>query len=58
MKLQYDGMSVGKIDYITNYHFDGQLSYFKGEVIKIPDLADDTHVASAIHEEIKKGVYI
>lgn len=58
LKLKYDGMSVGKIDYITNYHFDGELSYFKGEVIKIPDLADDTHVASAIHDEIKKGVYI
>ena len=58
LKLRYDGMTVGKIDFIQNYHFDDRLSFFKGEVIKIPDLNDDAHVAEAIYDEIKKGVYI
>lgn len=55
-KLKYDGMTVGRIDTIGKYA--GGENFFKGQVIRIPDLKDDTHIANAIKEEIMKGVYI
>lgn len=57
-KLRYDGMSIGKIDFIANHKVDNNLTYFKGEVIKIPELKEDTHMANVIYDEIRKGVYI
>lgn len=57
LKLKYDGMKVGKIGYYPEYEGDGE-NYFKGQVIRLPDLRDDSHVANAINEEIMKGVYI
>ena len=56
LKLKYDGMTVGKIDYLPAY--EGGDNFFKGQVIRLPDLLDDNHVAQAINEEIMKGVYI
>ncbi|MBR3617353.1 MAG: hypothetical protein IKN46_01620 [Acholeplasmatales bacterium] len=51
-------MSIGKIDFIANHKVDNNLTYFKGEVIKIPELKEDTHMANVIYDEIRKGVYI
>ena len=57
LKLKYDGMTVGKISDMK--HFEGNSeNFFKGQVIRIPALKDDNHVAEAINEEIMKGVYI
>lgn len=56
-KLKYDGMTVGKIGKIDEFRGSGE-NFFKGQVIRLPDLKDDSHVANAIYEEIMKGVYI
>ena len=48
-------MAIGKIgDYIeaTSEHF------FKGQVIRLPGINDDSHMANEIYKEIQKGVYI
>lgn len=60
-KLRYNGMTImatGKIsDYINSSDFS--LCYVQGQLIKLgDDLMDDFHVADAIYQEIKKGVYI
>lgn len=33
-------------------------NYFKGRIIRLPDLQDDNHMANEIYNEIYKGVYI
>jgi len=59
-KLQYNGMTIMTIgtmgDYTRQKNFD--LEYFKGKLIRIEGLADDSHVATAIASELNKGVYI
>lgn len=59
-KLMYNGMTVMAIgtlgEYITQKNFN--LDYFKGKLIRIEGLADDSHVATAIAAELNKGVYI
>ena len=56
-KIKYNGMTVmtiGKIeDYIT---YD--TSYIKGQLIQLPLVNDDFHVANAIVGEVNKGLYI
>lgn len=56
-KIKYNGMTVmtiGKIeDYIT---YD--TSYIKGQLIQLPLINDDFHVANTIVGEVNKGLYI
>lgn len=56
-KIKYNGMTVmtiGKIeDYIT---YD--TSYIKGQLIQLPLVNDDFHVANTIVGEVNKGLYI
>lgn len=58
-QLKYDGMTlmvIGKIpDYITNAH--NADSYIKGKVVRLSDFGEDDHMASAINDELNKGVY-
>lgn len=60
-KIRYNGMTImvtGKIsDYITSSDFS--LCYVQGQLIRLgDDLMDDFHIADAIYQEIKKGIYI
>ena len=59
-KLMYNGMTVMTIgtlgEYVAQKNFT--LDYFKGKLIRIEGLADDSHVATAIASELNKGVYI
>lgn len=59
LKLQYESMTVMKIAYFGDFYqrFD-EPKYFKGELIRCDDIADDNHMLEAIYSEIMKGVYM
>jgi hypothetical protein len=49
-------MAVGKMsDYET---LSGEKKFFIGELIRLPDIANDSHMANEIYKEITKGVFI
>ena len=58
-QIKYDGMTlmvIGRIpDYITNAH--NADSYIKGRVVRLSAFGEDDHMASAINDELNKGVY-
>ncbi len=56
-KLKYDGMTVCEIATINDYVLDDP-SFIKGQLIRLEDISEDSHMAYAIYEEIKKGVYL
>lgn len=58
-KIQYESMTVMAIGLFGDYYraFD-ELKYFKGELIRCDDIADDSHVLDAIYAELLKGVYM
>lgn len=56
-KLNYDGMTVNVIGQIKNYT-DREGRMIKGQIIRLPNLKDDNHMAKEIYNEILKGVYI
>lgn len=56
-KLKYNGMTVMVIDEIRNY-LQLEPSFIQGQMIRLENLNDDSHIAYAIYDEIKKGVYI
>ena len=58
-KIQYESMTIMAIGLFGDYYraFD-ELKYFKGELIRCDDIADDTHVLDAIYMELLKGVYM
>ena len=48
-------MAIGKLgDYIST----DELHYFKGELIRCDDIADDYHMLETIYYELLKGVFI
>lgn len=58
-KIKYESMTVMTIGKFGDYyHPSEELHYFKGELIRNDDIADDTHVLDAIYGELLKGVYI
>ena len=58
-KIKWESMTVGKIDLCGQYFSQGgDLHYFKGELIRNEEIADDPHTFNAIYEELVKGVYI
>ena len=56
-KLTYNGMTVMKIDTISNYIVSGTKTFVQGRVIRLADVGESA-IASEIYNEIKKGVYI
>ena len=54
-KLRYDGMSVLRVGKIKDYI--GNNLMVRGEIIRLP-IVGDSHMADAIYEEIRKGVYL
>ena len=58
-KIKWESMTVMRIGTLEEFmNFDGELHYFKGELIRNDEIADDTHIMNAIYEELLKGVYI
>nr|DAK75616.1 MAG TPA: hypothetical protein [Caudoviricetes sp.] len=63
-KVAYNGMSVGVIGKISDYIYNSwsyeditDKGYIKAQIIRLENIADDTHLLNAIAEEIYKGVY-
>ena len=56
-KLEYDGMTIMAIGKIVDFKTEAP-HYFKGEIIRLPSLKEDAHMANEICMELKKGVYI
>lgn len=54
-KITYNGMTIMKIGTLNSFIGTG---FFKGQIIRLPDLKEDNHMANAIYEEINKGVYL
>lgn len=57
-KIIYHGMTIGAIDTISNYIQTDTKSFISAQVIRLDDIGEDYHCASAIANEIHKGVYI
>ena len=57
-KIEYNGMTIMTIGRLQDYKTSSDIHFFKGQVIKLPSLNSDSHMAYAIYEEINKGVYL
>lgn len=57
-KITYNGMTVMVIGKISDYVDANEPRFIKGQLIRLPDIKDDSHVANALYDEINKGVYI
>ena len=58
-KIEYDGMTVGRVDYMTNYMGGNNAQkYFKGQLIRAVGIFDNEDFIEALYNEIAKGVYI
>lgn len=58
-KIKYDSMTVMRIGTIREFaNFNGEINYFKGQLIRNDEIAEDPHTLNAIYEELLKGVYI
>lgn len=58
-KLKYESMTVMRIGSFGDFwRIDTELRYFKGELIRNEEIAEDNHVFEALYAEIYKGVYI
>ena len=59
-KLNYNGMTImaiGKLeDYMNSEDFN--LSFVKGQLIRLETIDDDFHIADAIYQEVNKGFYV
>ena len=54
-KLKYDGMTVMAINTLRTYLNEG--TRLKGQMIRLNNLGDDSHIAQDIYEEVNKGFY-
>ena len=57
-KLKYNGMTVMATGKLSDYISEGEPHFFLGQLIRIPDLAHDNHMANEIYNELLKGVFI
>lgn len=57
-KINYDGMSIGRIGNIAEFRVMNDLKMVKGTFIRINGIEDDYHVFRAINEEFERGVFI
>ena len=56
-KIKYNSMTVMKVGTIGQY-MNYTEQFIKGQVIRLPDVIDDAHIANEIYNEINKGVFI
>lgn len=55
--IKYRGMRVGRIDNISNFIWPSW-EFVQASIIRFDDLAEDSHVAYEINNELMKGVYL
>lgn len=55
MKIQYEGMTVGVVDYLGNYMNGG---YVQADLIRNESIIEDSHLLDDIYIELTKGVYM
>ena len=63
-KLKYNGMTIMRIGTLKEFipyipDIEGwDYGYFKGQIIRLEGIDDDSHIVNAIASELNKGVYI
>jgi pimeloyl-CoA synthetase len=58
-KIKYEGMTINAIGKLVSYiKQNDELTFVKGKIIRLEDLAEDSHLLYTIYEEIAKGVYL
>lgn len=56
-KIKYNGMTIMKVGQLNNYPL-GEDNFYKGRLIRLPDVRIDGHMAFEIYNELNKGVYL
>ena len=56
-KIKYNGMTIMKVGQLNNYLL-GEDNFYKGRLIRLPDVRIDGHMAFEIYNELNKGVYL
>ena len=57
--MKYNGMTVMAVGKMSDYEtLSGDKKFFIGEIIRLPDIASDNHMANEIYNEVNKGVFI
>ena len=56
-KIKYNGMTIMKIGKLNDYQL-GEDKFYKGQLIRLPDVRIDGHMAFEIYNELNKGVYL
>lgn len=56
-KLTYYGMSIKALGKISDYINIPNFSYFKGSLVRLDSIKDDTHVVNQIAQELNGGLY-
>ena len=55
MKIKYEGMTIGIVDYLGQYMNKG---YLQADLIRNDEIIDDAHLLDDIYIELTKGVYL
>ena len=56
-KIKYNGMTIMKVGQLNNYLL-GEDNFYKGQLIRLPDVRIDGHMAFEIYNELDKGGYL
>ena len=56
-KIKYNGMTIMKVGKLNDYLL-GEDNFYKGKLIRLPDVRLDGHMAFEIYNELNKGVYL
>ena len=56
-KIKYNGMTIMKVGQLNDYLL-GEDNFYKGKIIRLPDVKLDGHMAFEIYNELNKGVYL
>ena len=57
-KIDYNGMTIGRIGTISEFLSPDELFYIKGTLIRLDTLAEDAHLIYALSNELFKGVFV
>ena len=57
-KINYTSMELGVVSTISNYIVSGNKYFISGDIIRLDNITEDSHMAEAIYLEINKGVYM
>lgn len=56
-KLNYNGMTIMRIGKLKDYTL-GEDKFYKGQLIRLPNIMEDSQVIYEIYNELNKGVYL